>query len=533
MMRRLAERPGLVFGLVFAWKVLLLVFTAQPVPANDSFFYDGAIVNYLLHGKYVNPSLAQVLPISGNEVFSAYPPLYHLVLFGWMSVCGTNALAAMWLHVLLLGGYMLVVLGTFRRLNVPPICATVAGLFFFSITFHDRPDTLAHLLGALAIYAAVRYLTPTLSHDGGEGVRRASEGVADGKTRCGWSWLTAAFLLLTLCTSLQIGAVYLMWVGLVVVSGAGLKRASFPWLPIMALAAVASGLIALVRFGFPLLWAGFREHAAMTPSFTGLRMPDAAELLKLVRTAPGILLAGAFLAMFVTSGKTKRDELVGSPTALVAITGVISASVLIGAALLVFTANTVHIANYLQPIIVGSFLAMLHAGVSHKRPSRFHIALFLAAAGLVSVRAIGITTWGVACSTDMGYRESVQLVNQQLDRTAPGSTVMLSAAYLYEGARRSDLRWVHADWPGGIGPSEATWGNSLTRLKPAKLIITQFDYYRRYEPVLAHLRAGADLVEIKVHNTAKIPAPDSIKSFQRVIQHVAWAPVVVEFSWKQ
>ena len=99
MMRRLAERPGLVFGLVFAWKVALLVFTAQPVPANDSFFYDGAVVNYLLHGKYVNPSLAQVLPISGNEVFSAYPPLYNLVLLVWMGLLGTSALAAMWLHV--------------------------------------------------------------------------------------------------------------------------------------------------------------------------------------------------------------------------------------------------------------------------------------------------------------------------------------------------------------------------------------------------------------------------------------------------
>jgi hypothetical protein len=32
MMRRLANRPGLVFALVFAWKIALLIFTAQPVP---------------------------------------------------------------------------------------------------------------------------------------------------------------------------------------------------------------------------------------------------------------------------------------------------------------------------------------------------------------------------------------------------------------------------------------------------------------------------------------------------------------------
>ena len=86
MMRGLVKRPGLVFALVFAWKVALLVFTAQPVPANDSFFYDGPVVNLLLHGRYVNPALIQALPISGGEVFSAYPPLHQAALLGWMSV---------------------------------------------------------------------------------------------------------------------------------------------------------------------------------------------------------------------------------------------------------------------------------------------------------------------------------------------------------------------------------------------------------------------------------------------------------------
>src|ERR1700704_2843121 len=103
MLRRLTDRPGLVFLIVFAWKLALLVFTAQPIPANDSFFYDGPVVNFLLHGKYVNPSVVMAMPMSANEVFCAYPPLYQTVLLGWMSVFGTSALAAMWLHVVLFG----------------------------------------------------------------------------------------------------------------------------------------------------------------------------------------------------------------------------------------------------------------------------------------------------------------------------------------------------------------------------------------------------------------------------------------------
>ena len=34
------------------------------------------------------------------------------------------------------------------------------------------------------------------------------------------------------------------------------------------------GLIALVKFGYPRLWEGFREHVAITPSVTGLRVPE-------------------------------------------------------------------------------------------------------------------------------------------------------------------------------------------------------------------------------------------------------------------
>src|ERR1700722_6876816 len=120
------NRPWLVFALVFAWKVALFVFTAQPVPANDAFFYDGAVIHHLLHGGYYNPCVAQAFPVSGREIFSAYPPGYQLPLLLWMKVFGVSALSAMGLHLGLFGGYLLTLLAIFRRLQIPAWCVNAA-----------------------------------------------------------------------------------------------------------------------------------------------------------------------------------------------------------------------------------------------------------------------------------------------------------------------------------------------------------------------------------------------------------------------
>ena len=81
MIKRLLERDWLVFALAFTWKTGLLIFTAQPIPTGDQYFYDGAVVHALNGGNYANPSLAVVLPIAGKEVFSAYPPLHQASLY--------------------------------------------------------------------------------------------------------------------------------------------------------------------------------------------------------------------------------------------------------------------------------------------------------------------------------------------------------------------------------------------------------------------------------------------------------------------
>ena len=141
-MKRFLDRPGTVFLLVFVWKAVLLLALAQPVPANDAFFYDGPVVHLLNHGGYFNPSIAQSRPFSGTEFFCAYPPLYQLTMLAWMSIFGTSALAAMGCHLILFGGYALTVLAIFRQLKLPVNLANLAGLFLLAITFDDRPDGL-------------------------------------------------------------------------------------------------------------------------------------------------------------------------------------------------------------------------------------------------------------------------------------------------------------------------------------------------------------------------------------------------------
>ncbi len=102
----------------------------------------------------------------------------------------------MTLHLLLFGGYMLMLLAIFRRLRAPGWAAAVGGAFLLVITFDDRPDSLAHVFGIAAVYGWVRS-------------RRA------GAARAPWAWAMAGCAILGLATSVQLGALYclLLWIG--------------------------------------------------------------------------------------------------------------------------------------------------------------------------------------------------------------------------------------------------------------------------------------------------------------------------------
>ncbi len=453
-------------------------------------------------------------------MFCAYPPLYQGVLAGWMWVFGTSVIAAMALHLVLFGGYMLLLLGLLRRLRAPAWAAGIAGAFLLVMTFHDRPDSLAHLLGIGAVYCWV----------------------------CGRPVWAAGLAILASATSLQLGALYslLLWLGML---GQGLSRgARLPVGPMVAMAAVPAALAGMVALGFPHVWAGFMEHARQTPSLTGWRWPRLHEALKIARNAPGIPAAAVLLPWVLscrsrtTSQETqhlKSDRISGAGAACdeweastVTAASTLAALAVVGASLFLLAPSSVQFVGPLQPLIVGGCLALAAARPWQPRRLAACAWLFLALAAIGSIRAIGMSTWGVACAADAGYPSALRHVRAELKSCAAGSTAVLSSAYLYEAARHSQLKCIHSDWmePPERGRPSADW-DGLTALKPARLILTQFDYYRRYQPLLQRLKTRADLAEVQIVNTARLPAPDSFPSLQKALQHISWAPVVATIRW--
>ena len=385
-----------------------------------------------------------------------------------------------------------------------------------------------------------------------------------------------------LATGLQIGMVYfiLVWIGMLVATV--VLREKFPVGPMVALLVIPLSLVGLVVFGFPRLWAGFMEHATQTPSLTGWRLPRIDELLKAGRTVPGILTAAVLLAwLTVVRGRPKtrpppprgplepavagfmgsdtgskssgrvglrsraspHDGVAGSAASMLpamrdetlwlvttACTG--ASAVIILASMVLLTPNSVFFAAHLQPLAVAGCLAIAGASldVAKWRPRLAWI--FAAMAALGSIRAVGLTTWGLACAHDCGYSATIQRLRSELAGCAPGKAVVLSSGYLYEAARDNRINWIHSDWmeKAERGQPPKDW-EGLLSLKPAKLILTQFDYYRRFEPLLVRLKARPDIASVRIVNAARRPPPDASRTLRRVVQHISWAPVVVTFAW--
>ena len=516
MIKRLLDRQGLVFALVFCWKVALLAFTGQPIPANDSFFYDGPVVHLLNHGGYFNPSIALARPISGTEFFSAYPPGYQLSLLPWMAIFGTTALSACWFHLVLFGGYLLVVLAIFRHFAVPARYSNLAGLFLLAITFHDRPDSLAFFFGTLAFYASARALdlSKDSSSDLGSNV---------------WAWLAAGFVILTLCTSLQIGGVYFAFVFLSTTMAWKILHRPLPKLPLAAMFLTPPALIALVRFGFPGLWAGFIENVHDNPSLTGLRTPVVVEFLKIGRSAPGVIAIAALVVFnFKRWGTVARSGACG-PREITLASGLAVALMVMGGCLSIVTPNWVSAAMYLQPILVGLFLSSLAPMLAaYVRPAVI-TGLVVLPACLAAVRAVGMSTWGAACAADVSYGAAIARVRSELRAPPSGQKAMVSSAYLYEADRSTNGIWIHEAYP--MPPkTDETYADALRRLRVSKLVLTQFDYYRRYQPVVAELRAQGG-VKVEIVDMARVRPPDSYLPLRQVLQHISWAPVIVTLRW--
>jgi hypothetical protein len=532
VINRLSSHSSFVFALVVTWKAVLLLGFALPPPSNDSFFYDGPVVNLLLHGHYMNPSLAEALPISGTQVFSAYPPLYQFTLAVWMTVFGISAFSAMSLHFVLFSSYAWVLWATLRQLEAPARAINTAGLFLLAITFHDRPDSLAHLFGILAIYSCVR----------GWRISRWDE---IGHSRVKWLLLMAFFAILGIATGLQIGALYIFLLWVACLLRRYLANEPMPLIALGATVVVPGFLVGMVVVAFPGLWQGFLEHARQTPSFTGFRLPKLDEWLKVLRNVPGLLAVACLLCLAVLRQSGAGRRLNGfkefwppggqsSPSAVIVLllACTISSICLTAASLTVLTPNAVSFVFYLQPLVVAAYLTCAATQFNTTRPGLFPWGLFLALASLVSIRAVGLSTWGVACARDFGYLQAKSRVQTQLAACKTNATVVLSSAYLYEAARFEHVKLIHSDWmTRSERASRNTDWEGLLKLKPEMILLTPFDYYRRYEVLLERLREHPELASFEVTLSSRLTPPDAHRSIQRVLQHVSWAPVTIRILW--
>src|SRR6185369_13221488 len=116
------------------------------------------------------------------------------------------------------------------------------------------------------------------------------------------------------------------------------------------------------------------------------------------------------------------------------------------ASLSVLTPNSVSFVYYLQPLVVAGYLTWVASHSSTTRQWLFPSGLFFALALVVSIRAVGLSTWGVACARDFGYLQAKSRVQEQLLACKTNAIVVLSSAYLYEAARFDHVKAIHSDW---------------------------------------------------------------------------------------
>ncbi len=490
-----------IFPAAIAWKFLLALAFALPVPANDAFFFDGAVVEWLGGGGYVNPTIGQVFPTSATAFFSAYPPGYQAVLAVWMTLFGPTVEASLALHCALFAVYALLALAVLRRAGAPAFAANLGGCFLFGITFHDRPDSLAHVLGLLAFWL---WLEPD---------------PARARRRRPWAALCAV---LAMATSLHIGAMYaaMLW-GCAALRA---KTCGWPWRSLLATIVVPVGLALLVVKYSPTAWQGFQENLA-TQNSVRFRLPAADDVARAIRYAPGLMVvAGFMLAAALRRRPMLRREEPGSSAAPVlgALLGASGFAVV--ASLCVAPPYYVAIAAYPQVLVVALWFWLRPEETFAARPfrRRARTAARAGAIALVSLRAIALSTWGVWCALDVGKSAAVAEARRAVEALPVGAEVVVSSAYLYDLAGDNRVKKIHSDWIGRYGPAGGA--------RPALFVLTPFDYYRRFRDELAAKRS--EMKSLTVSEIRRRPVPDESRWLQRVAPHLSWAPVIVRVEWR-
>ncbi len=269
------------------------------------------------------------------------------------------------------------------------------------------------------------------------------------------------------------------------------------------------------------------QQSVMT---AGFHAPRGMDVIKLIRTAP-VFLVGLAALPFVIS---RRREIFMEKSAWLALVGGIFAMgwLLLAADMTLLVANYVTYVMFTQIILAAGLLALAQKYF----PERKNLlrAALLGCVLLVSVRAVGMTTWGAACAWENSYQSTQAVLRAELEPfTKSARPVLVSSAFLYCAANLGVKNPVHSDWYF----DHANWTNNaevegLVRLQPSKLVLTQFDYYRSFVIPLEQLRQSPELVKIRVRDLATMRVPDAIPSLRRVVQHISWAPVIVDLNWK-
>jgi hypothetical protein len=140
----------------------------------------------------------------------------------------------------------------------------------------------------------------------------------------------------------------------------------------------------------------------------------------------------------------------------------------------------------------------------------------------------------VACAWKNSYQNTQAVLRAELEPFVNSERpVLVSSAFLYGAAELGVKTPIHSDWYfDHVYWTENAETDGLARLQPAKLVLTQFDYYRSFVLPLEKLRQHPELVEIRVRNLAAVRPPDAFPTLQRVVQHISWAPVIVDLNWK-
>lgn len=506
------RNPFHLLGLVLAWRVALLVFTAQPIPANDAYIFDGGVANWLHGGRYVIPCMSVAYPISSGQIFSLYPPVYQLPLWLWMFVFGTSAPAAMAMHLIFFATAATLTVRICQEFFPKLNAVALPALLLFAINFNDRPEDLAHVFGLTSLLLVGRQISGTGSSRG----RAAGIVVA---------------LFLALYTSIIVGTFYF---------GAGFLACATAWcwgtrhwiyfLPYVVTTLLFAAVTATIARVEPLWWHGFLENATKQSAVGGFHLPHFLDLVKLVRNTPVFLVTLGLLPWLLSRCRQLPAD---QRPWLYLTAGIFTMGwMLLLVNMTLLSPDYVFYVLFSQVLLATGLLAL--AKTFSPAANVWLRRLLWGCVLLVSVRAIGMSTWGAACAWKNSYAGAQTVLHRELtpfvNSPAP---VVISSQFLYGAQIIGVTHPIHSDWyyDRALTAPDADWDGFL-RLRPTRLLLGQFDYYRSYLPLLARLRQHPELVTVNVRDCAQVRPPDAIPALARVVQHISWAPVIVDLEWK-